>query len=118
MKVNLKKTIKITLVLILLLIIFINFYQVSAFGFEDLGGTPVANDEAKTVGNRIITLISTAGSIISVIVLVVLGIKYMMGSAEEKAEYKSSLMPYVIGSMIVFAASTIAGIIYQMASNF
>lgn len=95
-----------------------NFYYVSAFGFEDLGGTTVTNNEAKKVGNRIITMISTAGSIISVIVLVILGIKYMMGSAEQKAEYKSSLMPYVIGSAIVFAASTVAGVIYQIATKF
>ena len=44
--------------------------------------------------------------------LVVIGIKYMMGSAEEKAEYKKTLMPYIIGAALVFAASAIAGIIY------
>ena len=40
-------------------------------------------------------------------------IKYMMGSAEEKAEYKKTLMPYVIGAGLVFAASSIAQIVYS-----
>lgn len=69
------------------------------------------------IGNQVITIISTGGSIISVIVLVILGVKYMMGSAEEKAEYKKTLMPYVIGAALVFAASAIAGIIFTVTQN-
>ena len=41
----------------------------------------------------------------------------MMGSAEEKAEYKKTLVPYVIGAGLVFAASTIAGVIYTFSQN-
>ena len=70
-----------------------------------------------TIGNQIITIVSTVGSIASVIVLVVLGLKYMMGSAEEKAEYKKTLIPYIIGAALVFAASAIAGIIFGFAQN-
>ncbi len=70
-----------------------------------------------TIGNQVINILSVGGSIISVIVLIVLGIKYMMGSAEEKAEYKKTLMPYIIGAAFVFAASALAGIIYGFANN-
>ena len=70
-----------------------------------------------TIGNQIITIISTVGAIASVIVLVVLGIKYMMGSAEEKAEYKKTLLPYVIGACLVFAASAIAGIVFSFSEQ-
>ena len=69
------------------------------------------------LGNQLITIISTVGSVAAVIVLIVLGLKYMMGSAEEKAEYKKTLMPYVIGAALVFAASTIAGVLYSFLSN-
>ena len=65
------------------------------------------------IGNDIVTILSTIGIVVSVIVLVVLGIKYMMGSAEEKAEYKKTLMPYVIGAGLVFAASSIATVVYN-----
>lgn len=67
------------------------------------------------IGNIIVTVVGTIGSIISVVVLVIIGIKYMVGSIEEKATYKKSLMPYVIGAGILFAASNIASVIYNLA---
>lgn len=71
----------------------------------------------QNIGNDIITILSTIGIVVSVIVLVVLGIKYMMGSAEEKAEYKKTLMPYIIGAGLVFAAASIANIVYTFMQN-
>ena len=70
-----------------------------------------------TLGGKLITVISTIGSIAAVLVLIVLGLKYMMGSAEEKAEYKKTLVPYIIGAGLVFAASTIAGAIYGFMNS-
>ena len=70
-----------------------------------------------TLGNQAITIMSVVGSVVAVIVLIVLGLKYMMGSTEEKAEYKKTLMPYVIGATFIFAASAIAGVIYNFAIN-
>lgn len=116
--IKMNKYLKIIFVIILLLMLVINFYEIRAFGFEDLDGTTVSNREAKNIGNKLITVASTIGSIVSVIVLVVIGIKYMTGSLEEKAEYKSSLLPYFIGSIIVFAASTLAGYLYNMITSF
>jgi len=70
-----------------------------------------------TLGNQAITIMSVVGSVVAVIVLIVLGLKYMMGSTEEKAEYKKTLMPYVIGATFIFAASAIAGVVYNFAIN-
>ncbi len=81
------------------------------------GDNSVTTDKIDSLGNQIITIVSTIGSIASVIVLIVLGIKYMMGSAEEKAEYKKTLLPYVIGAVLIFAASTIAGVVFNFASS-
>lgn len=72
-----------------------------------------ASDDMQTFGGKILGVLTTAGIILSVIILVVLGIKYMLGSAEEKAEYKKTLMPYVIGAVLIFGASTIANIVSQ-----
>ena len=68
-------------------------------------------------GNKIIGVIQVIGILASVGILMVLGIKYMMGSAEEKAEYKKTFIPYVIGAVLVFAASALANIIYNAASG-
>lgn len=81
------------------------------------GKSVTGTDKITGLGNQLITIISTIGSVAAVIVLIILGLKYMMGSAEEKAEYKKTLMPYVIGAALVFAASTIAGVLYGFLSN-
>lgn len=79
---------------------------------DGTGSTEIAN-----VGKSIVGILQTVGIILSVIVLIILGIKYMMGSAEEKAEYKKTMIPYLIGAVMVFMASNIAGAIYKFASN-
>lgn len=42
-----------------------------------------------------------------VIILMILGLKYMMGSVEEKADYKKSLIPLVVGVLVIMSATTI-----------
>lgn len=74
-------------------------------------------DELKDIGNSIIGFLQIVGSIISVVVLVALGIKYMVGSAEEKAEYKKSMMPYLIGAVMVFAITNLLSIIVNVAQE-
>ena len=69
------------------------------------------------MGNSIVRILSTVGVIVSVATLIVMGIKYMMSSVEEKAEYKKTMLPYVIGAGLVFIASTIAQIIYNIAKS-
>lgn len=74
--------------------------------------TPIT-DKVKPVINAI----SISGVIISVITLTILGIKYMVGSVEERAEYKTSMMPYLIGCILLFSGSAIIGIIYNIVKN-
>lgn len=83
---------------------------------SELKGTTTTS--FNTAGKNIIGVIQAIGSITAVVVLVALGIKYMMGSVEEKAEYKKTLMPYVIGAVLIFAASNLASVIYSWAINF
>lgn len=69
------------------------------------------------VGQKITNIISTVGIVIAVIILLVLGIKYMIGSASEKAEYKKTMIPYLVGAVLVFGASAIAKVVVNMAST-
>ena len=61
----------------------------------------------------ILGAIQAIGSILSVLALVVIGIKYMLGSAEEKANYKQTMIPYIIGVILVFSSSTLVNAIYK-----
>mgnify|MGYP005780660547 FL=1 len=49
-------------------------------------------------------LLLAVGIVLAVGVGSVLGIKYMMGSVEEKAEYKQTLVAYLISCVVVFGA--------------
>lgn len=81
----------------------------------DINGTenPQGSTEIQNVGNSIVGILQVVGIVLSVVVLIVLGIKYMLGSAEEKAEYKKSMIPYVVGAALIFAASAFAQVIYN-----
>ena len=104
------------LCIFILIFLVLSFVTVSyGFGISDLKGNQVEGAKIQKAGNSVVRVISTIGVVVSVIMLVVLGIKYMMGSTEEKAAYKKSLMPYVIGAVLVFAASEIAQFIYNLA---
>ena len=82
-----------------------------------LTGDTTGTGDISVAGNKIVQIISTIGSILSVIVIIVLGIKYMLGSVEEKASYKKTLLPFIIGAAFIFAASSIASIVYNVAIN-
>ena len=94
------------------------FADVSSTPSDFTGEDPEGLDNVKSLGNQIIGIITTIGIIISVLVLVILGIKYMIGSASEKAEYKKTMIPYLIGAILIFAASSIATIVMNVAGSF
>ncbi len=54
---------------------------------------------------------------VAVIILIVLGMKYMIASPGEKADVKKSMVPYVIGAFIVFAAAEIVRIIISFSAQ-
>lgn len=64
--------------------------------------------------NKIIGGIRIIGSIVSVIALIIIGMKFMLGSVDEKAEYKKTLKPYLIGAVLVFAITTVIGIVQAL----
>lgn len=77
------------------------------------GTTPSNVTEINELGNKIIGILQVLGSITAVVILMVLGFKYMMGSAEDKADYKKSMIPYIVGAICIFLAPMIAGAIYN-----
>ena len=70
------------------------------------------------IGNLIISFLQIIGTISSVLVLIFLGIKYMMGSLEERAQYKQSMLPYLIGAFMIFGISNLLAIIVNIAEIF
>lgn len=113
-----KKVLSIALIAIMVLAIASNIAFAGGVTLDpaSISGTAGAGASSiQSLGQQIVGIVQVVGSIASVVVLVVLGIKYMMGSTEEKAEYKKTLIPYIIGAVLIFAASNVAGFIYDWA---
>ncbi len=77
----------------------------------------VGDDDLGNKAGNILGIINTVGILCSVIVLAILGIKYMVGSVEEKADLKKSMIPYVIGVCLLVCATTLPNIIYKIVYN-
>ena len=120
-----KKLSKILTVILLVAMILTVFTSVAKADGKDYSsqvdglfeGGDVETGGITTVGANLVSIITTIGIIVAVIVLLIIGIKYMMGSAEEKAEYKKTMIPYVIGALLIFAATTIVSVLYGMFST-
>lgn len=75
------------------------------------------NTKFISIGNAILGTIRALGTAISVITLMTLGIRYMLASTQDKALYKETFIPYLIGAVMVFAIPNIIGIIYDLVKN-
>ena len=111
--------------ILLIVIIFIMAVSNISLGFDisGLGDLDKYNTEGISSGtfvdmiNNIIHIIQVIGTIISVMVLIILGIKYMIGSIDEKAEYKKTMMPYLLGAILFFGIVNVVAIISNLAQG-
>ena len=82
----------------------------TGLGLGDLDkykGSSTNSDKFKSKVNNLLIIVKTVGIILSVIALAIIGIKYMIGSIEERAEYKKTMIPYLVGVFLVFSVTTI-----------
>ena len=109
------------LIIYLVVLIFFMIIPLTCYA-EDLGlgdleqyrATAADSTELTSRAEHILGIIQVVGTVISVVMLVIIGIKYMLGSIDQKAEYKKSMLPYVIGASGLLAASVIANIIMHL----
>ena len=79
--------------------------------------TKIDSDDMTETAGKVLRLIRTIAIILGTIVIAVLGVKYMMGSVEEKAEYKKSFIPLVVGILVIMAATSIATLLFSTFSQ-
>lgn len=80
----------------------------------------VSADDAEKLESKIsviLTVITTIGIILSVLMLAFIGIKYMLGSVEEKAEYKKDMVPYLVGAILLFGITTIIKVLQEIGTS-
>ena len=78
-----------------------------------------SNDSSRveTTISKGLSIITNIGILLSVIIPAVVGVKYMIGSVEEKAEYKKDMIPYLVGAFMLFAVSIIVKILQNIGNQ-
>lgn len=78
-------------------------------------GSSDSTFESKISG--ILGAVQMIGIIVSVGTLAIIGIKFMLGSVDEKAQYKQALIPWLIGAIMVFAMTSLPKLIYNFTKG-
>lgn len=121
-----KKSLKFILVALISLMVLFGVSQTTSFaGRADVDETlKTVNNatggsigDAGKIGGNIVNWIWGISIVVAVVVLMITGLKFIIGSTQEKAEYKKSLIPLVVGVLILVFATTIVKVIFSMGSN-
>lgn len=73
--------------------------------------------EFVNIANSIIAAIRIFGTVVAVVALMALGVKYMLGSVQDRAGYKETMIPYLVGAVMVFAIPNVIGIIFDLVTQ-
>lgn len=76
-----------------------------------------ADSPIENIGSTVLSIVTSVGIVLAIVVVALLGVKYMMGSTEEKAEYKKTMIPYLVGAVLVFGASAIGKAVINMGTS-
>lgn len=110
-----------TIFLLILIVILINvctkvfagdLYNIydSAANFIQSGSSNsvgINQQKVQDVSNSVYNILLVIGICVAVIISSILGIKFMIGSVEEKSQVKELLIPFIIGCAVVFGAFAI-----------
>lgn len=82
------------------------------------GSAQIDKGSLQNASSSIYNILLICGVIIAVLIGSIMGIKFMIGSVEEKAEIKAALVPFAIGCIVVFGAFGIWKIVVTIGNNF
>ncbi len=77
----------------------------------------IKQDNLQKMSNTLYNILLVTGILIALIVGMILGIKFIMGGIEEKAEIKTMIIPYIVGCVVVFGAFTIWKIVVDILQS-
>lgn len=107
----------IAIILMMLMIIFPLTIYASQINPDTYHSSGPSTDDVKTIytfGGKVAGIIQIVGTAVSAGAMLIIGIRYVIASADEKAEYKERMFPYLVGAILLFGASTVVNIIYKM----
>lgn len=77
----------------------------------------IDTEELGTTSDYIYNTLFTIGVVLAFAIGMIIGIQFIMGSVEEKAKIKETLVPYVIGVFVIFSAFAIWKIVVGIGNE-
>ncbi len=121
------KTLKI--ICIILVVINILASTVNAFTMTDIinkgkdfissksDNDKIDEREVSQLSNSVYSILQFIAVVVAVVIITILGIKYITGSVEMQADIKKTLVPYVIGAFMAFGAFAIWKVVVLVLEN-
>lgn len=97
------KVLKKAIIIIIFVLLFITIIMPKSFAGitpSDITGKDIDIDTSFV--EKLVEALRFFGIFLAVGVMMIIGIKYMSGSIEEKATYKKSMIPYLVGCFFLF----------------
>lgn len=92
----------------------LNLYDKDVTEAQDKSGVIKMSKKVMGTGISVIRIVGTG---IAIIMLTYVAIKYMSAAPNEKAEFKKSATAYIVGAIILFAATNLLKIISDFATS-
>ncbi len=121
---NMKKVLRITIILIISLMIqtqiqlsYAAILDTDPSDFQPYSQTESQDKELAEKAGVIATVVRNVGIIVVVIMIMVIGIKMMIGSVEEKDKLKEMMPIYLLGAFMVIVMTWIPSIIEKVVNQ-
>lgn len=117
MKNKIKKFCIIICIMMLIITIFSNGIM-AADTLEKFSGNPegglTGGEKVQKIMASVLEVVRIVGAGIATFIILVIGIKYVIASAGERADIKKYATTYVVGAIVLFGASGILGILQEI----
>lgn len=108
------KNILVLLFIIIFALSNISFSISDPNSFEPTTGYSDDTSELERIVGIVLQVIRVVAVIFSVVGISIIGFKIMLGSIEEKSEYKQKLIPFIIGCVILVSSTIIVQLLYNV----
>lgn len=114
-----RSAIKVVGSVLLILIIMVAFSSIS-YGLDTGSYNKIYQkepeiDKINNIGGTVLATVQVVGLAVALVMLVIIGIRYMYSSPEQRASIKGKMIGFVIGAVLLFASSAMLKIIADFA---
>jgi len=92
-----------------------DFLNIGKQGYAN--NQPLDEGALRVTSKQVYNILFAIAAVLAIAVGLIIGIQFVTGSVDEKARIKETLIPYVVGCIVIFSAFTIWKIVIEVGTN-